>query len=136
MNGLTETSSMVSQPDLWVAVLKTMAMLSVVLAILILVLFLMKRVLYLKAGSSQGRLIQMLSSYHLAPKERIALIDVAGEKMVIGISAGNITCLAKIEKPEALAQIENSKGAMIKGDGSFMDTLLSSLRRKRTAGER
>ena len=82
LNGLAEASDMVYQPDLWGAGLKTLAMLCIVLGILILVLFLLKRLSYLKQGSGHGQLIRVLSSYHMTPKERIALIDVAGQKMV------------------------------------------------------
>lgn len=136
MSGFAETSSVMSQPDLWGAVLKTLAMLSIVVAILILVLFLMRRFFYLKGASSHGQLIKVLSSYHMAPKERIALIDVAGEKVVIGITPENITCLTKIEKPEALARIEESEAPLVPGYGRFAKFLLSSLKSKRAAGER
>jgi flagellar protein FliO/FliZ len=131
-----EGSAMVPQADLWGAALKALAMLSIVVAILILILFLIKRFLYLNEGSSQGQLIKLLSSYHMAPKERIALIDVAGEKMVIGITPESITCLAKIEKPETLAQIESLQDHLAAGHGHFSRFLLSSLRSKRGASQR
>jgi flagellar protein FliO/FliZ len=122
LNGLKETSEIVYQPDLWGAGIKTLAMLCIVIGILILVLFLVKRFLFLREGPWQGQLIRVLSSYHVTPKERIALIDVAGEKMVIGITPGNITCLAKIDKPEALAQIERVK-PLGRGSGGFRKVL-------------
>ena len=118
------------QPSLWGAGLKTLAMLCIVVGILILVLFLMKRFLYFKEGPGHGQLIRVLSSYHMTPKERIALIDVAGEKIVIGITAENINCLAKIEKSEALKQIENTKTLGTDG-GLFTKFLASSLRSRR-----
>ncbi len=105
------------QPDLWGAGLKTLAMLCIVIGVLILVLFLMRRFLYLREGPWQGQLIRMLSSYHVTPKERIALIDVAGEKIVIGITPENITSLAKIDNPEALEQIERVKPHGRRTDG-------------------
>ncbi len=101
-------------------------MLCIVLGILILVLFVLKRFSYLKQGSGHGQLIRVLSSYHMTPKERIALIDVAGQKMVIGISPGNITCLAQINEPEVLERIEGAKPSG--GNGSlFGKRLMSSL---------
>ena len=126
---------MMSQPDLWGTGLKTLAMLCVVVGILILVLFLMRRFFFLKEGPGHGQLIKVLSSYHLTPKERIALIDVAGEKMVIGITPESITCLANIEKSETLERIEGAKplGA---GGGLFTKFLVSSLRRKGETSER
>ncbi len=130
MGGLTETPGMMGQPTLWEAGLKTFAMLCIVVGILILVLFLMKRFLCLKHGSGHGQLIRVLSSYHMTPKERIALIDVAGEKIVIGITAENINCLAKIEKSEALERIENTKTPGAEG-GFLTKFLASSLKTRR-----
>ena len=135
MGELTVTSQAMSQPDLWGTGLKTFAMLCVVVAILILVLFLMKRFFYLKNGSGHGQLIKILSSHHVTPKERIALIDVVGEKIVIGITPENITFLTKIEKSEALDRIE-SLGAAGAPHGLFASFLRSSLKGKGRTSER
>ncbi|NVM23040.1 MAG: flagellar biosynthetic protein FliO [Desulfobacterales bacterium] len=129
MSGLTETSGMMYQPTLWGAGLKTLAMLCIVVGILILVLFLIKRFLYLKDGSGHGQLIRVLSTYHMTPKERIALIDVAGEKIVIGMTAESINCLAKIEKSDVLERIEKNK-ALEADSGPFTKFLALSLRNR------
>ena len=129
MGELTGTSGMMSQPDLWGTGLKTFAMLCIVVAILILVLFLMKRFFYLKNGSGHGQFIKILSSHHLSPKQRVALIDVVGEKIVIGITPENITFLTKIEKSEALNRIE-SLGTAGTPHGLFASFLRSSLKGK------
>jgi flagellar protein FliO/FliZ len=129
MGGLAETSQAMSQPDLWGAGLKTFAMLCIVVAILILVLFLMKRFFYLKDGPVHGQFIKILSSHHVTPKERIALIDVVGEKIVIGITPDNITFLTKIEKSEALDRIESLEAAGTP-HGLFASLLRSSLKGK------
>jgi len=126
---------MAYQPDLWGAGLKTLAMLCIVLAILILVLFLLKRFSYLKQRSGRGQLISVLSSYHMSPKERIALIDVAGQKLVIGMTPGNITCLAQINKSEVLERIEGAKPPGAKG-GLFGRLLISSLNTKGRSSDR
>lgn len=129
MGGLAETSQAMSQPDLWGTGLKTFAMLCIVVAILILVLFLMKRFFYLKDGSGHGQFIKILSSHHVSPKERIALIDVVGEKIVIGITPENITFLTKIEKSDALDRIESLEAAGAP-HGLFASVLRSSLKDK------
>ena len=129
MGGLAETSQMMTQPELWGTGLKTFGMLCIVLAILVVVLFLMKRFSYLKDGFGHGKFIKILSSHHLTPKERIALIDVVGEKLVIGITPESITFLTKIEESGALARIES-----IEADGAphgvFAGLLRSSLKSK------
>jgi flagellar protein FliO/FliZ len=129
MGGLAETSQAISQPDLWGAGLKAFGMLCIVVAILILVLFIIKRFLYLKGGSGHGQFIKILSSHYVTPKERIALIDVVGEKIVIGITSDNITFLTKIEKSEALERIEGLEATGV-SHGLFAGFLKSSLKGK------
>lgn len=129
MDALAETSQAMSQPELWGAGLKAFGMLCIVMAILILVLFIMKRFLYLKGNSSHGQFIKMLSFHHITPKERIALIDVVGEKIVIGITPDNITFLTKIEKSEALDRIESLEASGA-SRGIFAGFLKSSLKGK------
>jgi len=135
LDGLAGTSEVMFSTDLWGVGLKTMAMLCIVIAGLLLVLFLMKRFFYQKDGYNQGQLIKMLSSYHVAPKERIALIDVAGEKLVIGITPENISCLAKIEDSEALEKIQGVKALGAGGSGLFERVLKASLKNKGRSSE-
>lgn len=127
MNELTETSQLLTQSDIWLAGLKTFAMLLIVLGCLILVLYLMKRFFYQKGGLRQGNLIRVLSTYHVTPKGRVTLIDVAGEKLLLGITPENITCLGKIEPSEALAGLEETEQKNT-GNGIFEKLLSRSLR--------
>jgi flagellar protein FliO/FliZ len=129
MDGLAETSQIMTQPELWGTGLKTFGMLCIVVAILVVVLFLMKRFFYLKDGFGHGQFIKVLSSHHLTPKERIALIDVVGEKIVIGITPESITFLTKIEQSEALDRIESIEAARTP-KGVFAGLLRSSLKSK------
>ena len=76
--------------------LRTVAMLSIVLGLLVLVLYLMKRFLFINRGAKGDLLIKILSSLHLSPKERIEIIEVSGERLVLGITPGSITFLTKL----------------------------------------
>jgi flagellar protein FliO/FliZ len=76
--------------------LRTVAMLSIVLGLLVLVLYLMKRFLFVNRGAKGDLLIKILSSSHLSPKERIEVIEVSGERLVLGITPGSITFLTKL----------------------------------------
>lgn len=96
MNELLNDTLAASQPDLLGATLKTFAMLCVVLGLLILVLYLIKRFFYLRNSSRDEKLIKMLASFHLAPKARVVLIEVMGEKLVVGVSQESIRILTKI----------------------------------------
>ena len=76
--------------------IKTMAMLLLVLGFLVFVLYFMKRFL-IKGRDSKGNVfIKVVSSLHLSPKERIEVIDVSGERIVLGITPGSINFLTKI----------------------------------------
>ncbi|HUU39808.1 MAG TPA: flagellar biosynthetic protein FliO [Desulfatiglandales bacterium] len=76
--------------------IKTVAMLFVVLGFLVLVLYLMKRLLLLRRGSKGDAFIKIISSLHLSSKERIEVIEVSGERIVLGITPENITFLTKL----------------------------------------
>jgi len=76
--------------------LKTLAMLLIVLAVLIFVLYVVKRVMLLRRGASKNALIRVLSSLHLSPKERIEIIEVSGEKFLLGVTPVNINFLARL----------------------------------------
>ena len=82
--------------------LKTIAMLFIVLGFLILVLYLVKK-FTLPRGKAQGdMLIKVLSSLHLSSKERVAVIEISGEKIVVGVTPGSISFLTKLSdiKPD------------------------------------
>ena len=76
--------------------IKTAAMLFLVLGLLIFVLYFMKRYLYKGQNSKGDTLIKVVSKLHLSPKERIEVIEVSGERIVLGITPGNIRFLTKI----------------------------------------
>ncbi|MBU3948913.1 MAG: flagellar biosynthetic protein FliO [Proteobacteria bacterium] len=76
--------------------LKTAAMLLIVLAVLICVLYIMKRFLFFQKKSGEEQLIKVVSSMHLSPKERIQVVEISGERIVIGITPGSINFLARL----------------------------------------
>lgn len=76
--------------------LKSVGMLAVVLALLIGVLYLMKRFIS-PQGASKGELsIKVISSLHLSPKEKIQVIEISGEKIVLGVTPNAINFLTRI----------------------------------------
>ena len=129
MNALPDTSQLFSQSDFWFAGLKTFAMLSIVLGCLILFLFLVKRFFYKRNGMGQDRIINVLSTHHVSPKGRISLIDVAGEKLLIGVTQENISYLGKIDQPHVISRLEKEE-PLKKAKGSFEGLLTSFLKRK------
>ena len=94
MDPINNTPSVVPEPDMVIMLLKNIGILGIVLALLILVLFLLKR--YSFHGSTKGgqHLIHPVASYHVGPREKILLLDVIGEKILVGVTSQAITPLA------------------------------------------
>lgn len=97
MNELLDNTLAASQPDLLGATLKTFATLCIVLGLLILILYLIKRFFYQRNSLSDEKLIRMIASFHLAPKARVVVIEIMGEKMAVGVSQEGIRFLARID---------------------------------------
>lgn len=64
-----------------------------------------------------GSLVRTIYRTSLAPKKSLALVEVAGEVLVLGISGQNITMLTKIENEETLERVRNA------GESTFVDHL-------------
>ena len=116
----TLSSPEVAIPDLWITILKSGAMLCIVLGILIVVLFMLKRFFHGQGRYSKRGLIKILASHHITPKESILLVDVLGERILIGATSQNINCLAKIdghEESDASLVVPTAEGVyVIAGD--------------------
>jgi flagellar biosynthetic protein FliO len=76
--------------------IKTAAMLFIVLGLLVLVVYLMKRFLFLRREARGDFAIKVISSLHLSAKERIEVIEICGERIVLGVAPGNINYLTKL----------------------------------------
>jgi flagellar protein FliO/FliZ len=77
-------------------VLKTVVMLALVLAVMIGVLYAMRR--FLPAGNRhQGDLdIKRLGAFYLSPKERIEVMEISGERIVLGVAPGRINYITTL----------------------------------------
>lgn len=86
MNGIFELNT----------IIKTAVMLFIVLGLLVLVLYLMKRFLFLRREAKGDLAIKVLSSLHLSSKERIEVIEISGKRIVLGIAPGSISYIAEL----------------------------------------
>lgn len=100
--------------DLMNTGLKTAAMLFIVLGLMVLVLYAMKKFLPLRRGIKGDSFIQVLSSLHLSAKERIEVIEISGEKIVLGITPNNISFLTKLSNL-------NTEDKKISGEGKDLE---------------
>ena len=77
--------------------IKTIAMLFIVLGFLFLTLFLIKKYLSPNRKAKGDLPINVLSSLHISPKDRIEVIEVSGQRIVLGITPGRINFLTKLD---------------------------------------
>ncbi len=97
MTFFSDNSTIAAAPDLWFTLLKSAAMLCLVLALLFTVLFIMKRFFFNRNKFSERGQIKTIASCHVGPKERVMLLNVLEENVLIGITQQQITCLARIK---------------------------------------
>jgi len=91
--------------------IRTLVMLFVVLALLMGTLYFLKR-FPLRNRMAQGEVgIRLLSSLSLTARDRIQVVEISGEKIVLGISPGGITCITKLGDNAA-----EEKGGLSKDD--------------------
>ncbi len=79
---------------------KTVAMLFVVLGLLVLTLYLFKRFTGYHNNANGEVSIKALSSLSLSPKDKIQVVQIEGEKIVVGVSPSGINYITKINPSE------------------------------------
>ena len=80
---------------------KTAAVWFLVLGLLIFALYALKRGLFFRSRAKEPLLIQVLSSFNLSPKERVEVIEISGERLVLGVTPGNISLLTKLKSTQS-----------------------------------
>lgn len=90
--------------DVWDSIGRTLVALAAVLLLMGAVAWVVRQVLAQRAGGPTGTpLIQVVGSSYLAPRKSIALVAVAGEYFVVGLTADNLIPLGRIEDQANLA---------------------------------
>lgn len=107
---------MTSTPEIWAAFARTFFMLCVVLIILVLLFYFIKRFSKKRGGSGDG-LINVLAVHYISPKEKILLLDVLKEKILVGVTPQAISQLAIIDSDIDFTQKKE------KGTKTFADYL-------------
>jgi len=114
--------------DMWLEFGKSFGMLFAVLAFFLIALYLVRRVSGRFGNKGSTALIKVLSVHHLSPKEKLVLVAVQDESVLIGVSPAGISSLARFDKPPKTATtsepLETAKGfqnllkkSLIKGNG-------------------
>lgn len=98
------------KPDLFSASLKMVYTLGLVLGVMFVIFHLFKKFgLKNSVFGGEGKPIKVLSTGFLAPRKSIALVEVAGDVLVIGISNDQISLLGNVQDPERIEQIKGAQ---------------------------
>ncbi|MFH1155829.1 MAG: flagellar biosynthetic protein FliO [Pseudomonadota bacterium] len=88
---------MMTTPEIGVMFLKTSGMLLVVIAVLLAVLYAVRRVSSFKGMRGKKSLIHVAAMHHFSPREKVALVTVYDKTLLIGLTAQAISCLATFD---------------------------------------
>ncbi len=110
----------VEPPDMSSAIIKTVTALAIVLAAVLLISYIAKKVL--KKNDmvfGKDKLIRVLGTSYIGVKKAITLLDVAGEVLVIAVTNNNITMLTKLESEDAKSKLLNSNSKLQTPNSKF-----------------
>ncbi|MCP3925925.1 MAG: flagellar biosynthetic protein FliO [Desulfobacterales bacterium] len=101
-------------PDLgFTMYFQVIGMLLIVLGLMIGILYLMKR-LSNKFGTQASGTIKTLATHHISPKEKIILIEVMGERLLVGSTPQSINQIATLKDSSEFQFPEEKKPEFFK----------------------
>jgi flagellar biogenesis protein FliO len=108
-------------PDMLATALKMLAALALVLGGLGIFFYFTKRVMRRDIGTSGGQMVRVLANQYIGLKKNIALVQIPGAILVVGIAGDSICLLTKIEDKTILDQIHDQGSGRL--TPSFSDQL-------------
>ena len=100
-------------PDMLATAFKMLAALALVLGGLGVFFYFAKRVMRKNIGTSGGEMIRILANQYIGLKKNIALVQIPGAILVVGIAGDSICLLTKIEDKTILDQIHDQRSGRI-----------------------
>ncbi len=97
---LTKEGDSTSNP-----VIRMISSLAIVIGVFLIGAFFIRKKFLGRGTAGNGDLIKVLDRNYIDVKKGIAIVDVAGEILVIGIYEGGITMLTKLEGEDAVARV-------------------------------
>ena len=108
--GLTETTTF-TQPDLYTTAIKTFSILAIMLAVILIGFYLVKR--FWPKGSgfmSAHQWVKVITATSIAPKKMISLVEVGDEILVLGLTDSHISLLTKVTDEQMIHSLRASQG--------------------------
>lgn len=107
---LTEATTL-AQPDLYTSAIKTFSALALILAVILICFYLVKRFWPRGTGLlNTDRLINVITTSPIAPKKMISVVEVGDEILVLGLTDSHITMLTKITEEHAIHRLKTNRG--------------------------
>ncbi|MBI5756177.1 MAG: flagellar biosynthetic protein FliO [Nitrospirae bacterium] len=99
-----------NSPDITASIFKMVLALGIVLSLLFAAVFLFKKFFGGKIGlAGKGQQIRVITSTYLGPKKSIAVVDVAGERIVVGVTPTHITMLTRLRNDDEFKDLLNER---------------------------
>ena len=114
--------------SLTTAIFKTIGSLIIVVGLMLLLLFWVKKMGLVRIGSRPESLITVLDSHMLGPKKQVSVLEVAGTFLVIGLSEQQITLLATLDANDRLLEAVHSRKTFTPLPASFASVLSKAAR--------
>jgi len=99
-----EPSASMNSSGMGTQMTKLLFGLLLVIGLIFLLAWLLRRMQQLNTRGNQA--IKLISSHALGPRERLVLVQVGSEQVLLGLSAGRITPLHVLEEPVHLPDAE------------------------------
>ncbi|OGR11434.1 MAG: flagellar biosynthetic protein FliO [Desulfobacula sp. GWF2_41_7] len=96
--------------EIWVAFARTFSMLFLVLALLILVFYLVRKFSGFKGFKGGENYIRLVCVHHLSAKEKLVMVDVMGDILLLGVTPQSITKITSVDHPAGFPNNENKSG--------------------------
>ena len=90
-------------PELWGPLIKSAGMFCVVLALLLMGLYVIKRFWVEGRRAGQQGIIRSVAAYSVAPKSRLIVVNIRGEHLLLGVTPQQINFLTKLDPQEEVA---------------------------------
>ncbi len=103
--------------DLWESVIRMASALAIVLALMMILVAVAKRVLGARLLAPAGApLVRILGSGYLGPRKSVALVSVAGELLILGTTQTELIPLGHITDPEQIRLVLGGRDGQVKAE--------------------
>lgn len=121
-------------PDLITASLKMIGSLALILGLMLLLLYLLRRTNTGRSGLLGGQdMVRVIATRALGPKKYITVVEVAGSVLTLGVTNEHISCLDKVPAENFQAFLDNRTSE--DKTGSFASRLKTLTSRRPAASD-